>query len=276
MMPGMGDTLRIAHACRGAVGRPFGLSSVQTIRTARYSILTTMAALFLAVPAVARALPARGPERFAIPPGADQLIVVSSPTYDPPGYLATVRTYERAGSQSPWRPVFAPWQAETGYGHLRDDRREGDGSTPTGVFGFGATIYGNAPDPGGLRYAYHRLVCGDWWDEDPYSPRYNRFVHVPCGVTPSFASWSEALWTETVAYPYFAVIQFNTNPIVGGAKAPGSGIFLHSWIGGPTHGCVALPKTQLLEILRWLNPAADPVIEIGTDREVGRIPPPPR
>ena len=43
-------------------------------------------------------------------------------------------------------------------------------------------IYGNEPDPGGLRYRYHRLVCGDWWDEDPYSPRYNHFVHVPCGV----------------------------------------------------------------------------------------------
>lgn len=206
--------------------------------------------------------------RFEVPADADQLIVVSSPTYQPPDYLATLRTYERAGSSSRWRAVFGAWQAETGEGHLRDVRREGDGSTPTGVFGIGATMYGTQPDPGGLHYAYHRLVCGDWWDEDPYSPRYNRFVHVPCGATPAFASWSEALWTETVAYPYFAVVQFNMSPTVGGVDAPGSGIFLHSWIGGPTEGCVALPEARLLDVLRWLRPSAHPVIEIGTDREV--------
>ncbi|MGA2928951.1 MAG: hypothetical protein ABSG43_23750 [Solirubrobacteraceae bacterium] len=81
-------------------------------------------------------------------------------------------------------------------------------------------------------YPYHQVVCGDWWDEDPYSPQYNKFVYVPCGVTPAFASWSEALWTETVAYPYFAVIQFNMSPILAGANALGSGIFLHSWVDG--------------------------------------------
>jgi L,D-peptidoglycan transpeptidase YkuD (ErfK/YbiS/YcfS/YnhG family) len=80
--------------------------------------------------------------------------------------------------------VFGAWHVETGYGHLRDVRREGDGSTPTGIFGIGATMYGTKPDPGGLHYPYHQPVCGDWWDEDPYSMRYNRFVHVPCGVTP--------------------------------------------------------------------------------------------
>lgn len=208
----------------------------------------------LAVPAVA---PAKAPAarsrrtRFEIAARADQLIVVSSPTYDPapPGYLATLRTYERASRWSRWRPVFASWQAETGYGHLRDVRHEGDGSTPTGVFGIGRTMYGNEPDPGGLRYAYDRLVCGDWWNEDPYSRQYNRFVDVPCGVTPAFSSWSEALWTEAVAYPYFAVVQVNTHPIRAGSDAPGSGIFLHSWVGGATAGCVALYEAQLLDVL---------------------------
>ena len=84
-------------------------------------------------------------------------------------------------------------------------------------------MYGNDPNPGGLHDAYHQLVCGDWWDEDPYSPRYNRFVHVPCGTTPPFASWSEALWTETAAYPYLAVINFNDNPTIGGERRPDRG-----------------------------------------------------
>jgi L,D-peptidoglycan transpeptidase YkuD (ErfK/YbiS/YcfS/YnhG family) len=209
--------------------------------------------------------------RLRIPRSADQLIVVSSPTADPPGpgNLATLRTFERAGPGSRWRPVFAAWQAETGSGHLRAVRREGDRATPIGVFGIGATMYGNQPNPGGLHYAYHRLTCGDWWDEDPNSPRYNRFVHVPCEMTPGFASRSEPLWTETVAYPYFAVIEFNTSPVVSGTRAPGSGIFLHSWVGGATQGCVALPEAQLVKVLRWLTPSAHPVIELGTDHEVG-------
>jgi L,D-peptidoglycan transpeptidase YkuD (ErfK/YbiS/YcfS/YnhG family) len=207
-----------------------------------------------------------------IPASARQLIVVSSPTVDPPspGYLATFRTFTRARATARWRPVFGPWQAETGSGHLvpAAARREGDHATPIGVFGIGATMYGVEPNPGGLHYAYHQLVCGDWWDEDPFSSLYSRFVHVPCDETPDFADWSEALWTETVAYPYFAVVDFNTDPVVSGPEAPGSGIFVHSWVDGATEGCVALPEAQLLDVLRWLRPSARPVIAIGTDAEV--------
>lgn len=212
---------------------------------------------------------ARG-ARLSIPADADQLVVVSSRTDDPPGYLATLRTYQRANPHSPWRPVFGPWQAETGSGRLlaAGARREGDHATPVGVFGIGATMYGNEPAPGRLHYAYHRLICGDWWDEDPYSPQYNRFVHVSCGVAPGFAAWSEPLWTETVAYPYLAVVQFNMHPTHAGSGALGSGIFLHSWVGGATQGCVALRESQLLDVLRWLRPGAHPVVEIGTDAQL--------
>jgi L,D-peptidoglycan transpeptidase YkuD (ErfK/YbiS/YcfS/YnhG family) len=225
-------------------------------------------------PAAAVARMARGHSTsLEIPVSADQLIVVSSRTVDPPGpgHLVTLDTYARAGPGSPWRPVFGPWQAETGSRHLLPAavRREGDHATPIGVFGIGLTMYGNKPNPGGLHYAYHRLVCGDWWDEDPFSSQFNHFAHVPCGVTPAFSAWSEPLWTETVAYPYFAVVQFNINPVRGGADALGSGIFLHSWVGGATEGCVALREWQLLDVLRWLKPSAHPVIEIGTDAEVG-------
>jgi L,D-peptidoglycan transpeptidase YkuD (ErfK/YbiS/YcfS/YnhG family) len=212
--------------------------------------------------------------RFQVPSSARQLMIVSSPTYNPSGSVATLRAYGRTSPGKPWHLVFGPWAAEIGYGGLRDRRREGDGSTPTGVYAIEPRIYGNRPDPGGLHYAYHRLACGDWWDEDPFSPGYNHFVHVRCGVTPSFAPGSEALWRKTVAYPYLAVIRFNTDPTHRGRNAPGSGIFLHSWVNGPTAGCVALARTRLLAVLRWLRPNAHPAIEIGTDHEVGPIPPP--
>lgn len=213
--------------------------------------------------------------RLHIPAGSEQLLVVSSPTADPPapGYLAQFRAYQRSAPDGRWRQVLGPWQAETGSGHLvaGAQRREGDGATPTGVYSIGPTMYGVEPDPGGLRYRYRRLVCGDWWDEDPYSSQYNRFVALDCGATPDFGGGSEALWTETVAYPYFAVIDFNTDPVRGGSRAPGSAIFLHSWVYGPTEGCVALREWRLLEVLRWLDPARRPVIEIGTDAELARL-----
>jgi L,D-peptidoglycan transpeptidase YkuD (ErfK/YbiS/YcfS/YnhG family) len=139
-------------------------------------------------------------------------------------------------------------------------------------------MYGTRADPGGLHEPYHQLVCGDWWDEDPYSPQYNRFVHVSCGTTPPFAAWSEPLWEETQGdrgYPYLAVIDYNDDPTVAGPDAPGSGIFLHAWMDAPTEGCIALPVNDLLDVLRWLEPADHPVIEIGTDAEVGHVPPAP-
>jgi L,D-peptidoglycan transpeptidase YkuD (ErfK/YbiS/YcfS/YnhG family) len=225
--------------------------------------LIALAGLIATGPALAL-----GPDSFSIPSSAHELIVVSSPTYDPPGYLASFRTYERATASSPWEPELPTWRAEIGAGDFVNVRHFGDHATPTGVFDIGLRMYGNEPNPGGLHYAYHQLVCGDWWNEDPYSPDYNQFAHVPCGVTPSFASWSEALWTETRAYPYFAVLETNNDPTITGPNAPGAGIFLHHWMDAPTEGCVALPLADLLDVLRWLNPAQHPVIEIGTTAEV--------
>ena len=249
--------------------------SIVTALAAVAALMAAAAARAAPTAVTATARPARVSARFAIPASADQLIEVSSPNDDPPppGYLATLRTYQRDNSTSPWRPVFGTWQAETGSGHMLPaaERREGDYATPIGVYGIGATMYGNAPNPGGLSYPYHHLVCGDWWDEDPYSSQYNDFVHAPCDVTPAFADWSEALWTETVAYPYFAVIQFNESPTLSGPSAPGAGIFLHSWMGTATEGCVALPESELLDVLRWLKPSEHPVIEIGTNSQVDPV-----
>jgi hypothetical protein len=57
------------------------------------------------------------------------------------------------------------------------------------------------------------------------------------------------------------------------ARTPGLGsaIFLHVNIGMPTAGCVTLPTGELLEILRWLNPAVSPRITmgVGTRRTAG-------
>lgn len=125
-------------------------------------------------------------------------------------------------------------------------------------------MYGNAPDPG-VRFRYHRLVCGDWWNEDPASPTYNSFQHVPCGRRPAFWNGSEGMWQQTHAYAHVAVVEFNMGPVVSGR---GSGIFLHVSTGRTTNGCVSLARADLVRVLRWLRPAARPRIVIGTRGEV--------
>ena len=119
--------------------------------------------------------------------------------------------------------------------------------------------YGIAPNPG-VRFRYHRLVCGDWWDEDPSSSTYNTFRHIACGTRPSFGGDSEALWRIAPQYRYFVVIEYNAAPVVPGR---GSAIFLHV-AAGSTAGCVSLPERRLVRLLRWLRPSARPAISIAT------------
>jgi L,D-peptidoglycan transpeptidase YkuD (ErfK/YbiS/YcfS/YnhG family) len=172
---------------------------------------------------------------------------------------ATVRLWRRDGRC--WVAASGPFPARLGARGLSSHHVEGDLTTPTGVYAIGPVMYGIAANPG-LHYTYHRLVCGDWWDEDPSSSTYNTFRHVGCGASPPFHGGSEALWTETNVYQSFAVIQYNAGPIVPGR---GSAIFLHG--GGtssPTTGCVKLSSADLDVVLRWLRPADRPLIAIGT------------
>ena len=157
------------------------------------------------------------------------------------------------------RRVLGPWRAWVGYGGLSTHHREGDGTTPIGTFALGPVVYGLDPDPG-LQLRYHRLRCGDWWDEDSSSPAYNTFQHIACGAVPPFHGSSEALWRSTAAYREFALIEYNTHPAVPGR---GSAIFLHDNRGHPTNGCVSLPRTELVQLLRRLRPGATISISVG-------------
>jgi L,D-peptidoglycan transpeptidase YkuD (ErfK/YbiS/YcfS/YnhG family) len=148
--------------------------------------------------------------------------------------------------------VAGPWPGRVGRNGVSPRHREGDGTTPLGTYRIGPVLYGLSPVPG-AKLRFHRLVCGDWWDEDPRSPTYNRFRHVECGASPPFAGGSEALWRETTAYRAFAVVQYNASPVVPGR---GSAIFLHVGTGGPTNGCVSLPRQRLLGLLARLRPGA--------------------
>jgi L,D-peptidoglycan transpeptidase YkuD (ErfK/YbiS/YcfS/YnhG family) len=166
-----------------------------------------------------------------------------------------------------WRPVAGPWTAWLGGRGVSATRREGDRTTPVGSFGIGPVMYGVAPNPG-VRYRYRRIVCGDWWVEDPRSPYYNQFRHIRCGATPPFRVTTGDMSESPTAYRHLAFIRFNTDPVVPGR---GSAIFLHASTGRPTLGCISLPVPQLVRTLRWLRPAGAPRIVIGTPADLRRL-----
>lgn len=191
-------------------------------------------------------------------PSSTQQIVVTAPSYS--SSSGTLTAYQFTGGA--WHSVYGPVSAELGVHGLSDNRSEGDGTTPTGAYGFSPTMYGLADAAPNAHYAYHHLVCGDWWS-GVRDATYNTFQHIDCGQT---MDNSEALWQATTAYQHFAVIDFNTNPTVIGK---GSAIFLHdSTASGVTAGCVAIAPSALDAVLSWLDPAQNPVIRIGTRAQV--------
>ena len=184
---------------------------------------------------------------------AGQAIVVTADRYGTT--TATLTAYERDGAGG-WKRALGPWPARVGTRGLAppDEKREGDGRTPSGVYGFDF-FFGVAPDPG-VRFPYRRVTGKSIvWDDDPTSPLYNTWVDLDrqqAGAEP------EPMYVSP-AYDHGAVIAYNT------ARTPGLGsaIFLHVSNGGPTAGCVSLPAGQLVEVLRWLDPARTPRIVLG-------------
>jgi L,D-peptidoglycan transpeptidase YkuD (ErfK/YbiS/YcfS/YnhG family) len=194
--------------------------------------------------------PARLAAASAARRASGQLVTVVAASYG--ATQAELTAYRRAGGR--WRRVFGPWVAWIGRNGMAPPgaKREGDGRTPSGTFAFGF-FFGVDPDPG-VHFPYRPVHPFDVWDDDPSSPRYNEWVddrYADPGADP------EPM--EVSAYDYGAVIGYNTNRTPG----LGSAIFLHINIGTPTAGCVTLPVGELLEILRWLNPAASPRIAMG-------------
>ena len=215
-----------------------------------------MALASLLAAAVVAACPSNLANELRPQPVGAQLITVEAATARTTH--ATLRTWRREGAC--WRAVHGPYPARVGRNGVKRNRREGDGTTPVGTFPIAPVMYGNEPNPG-VRFAYRRLRCGDWWVEDPASPHYNTFQRVGCGKRPPFRVTTPDMSKDRRAYPWLAVVEFNMNPVVPGR---GSGIFLHAQTGGPTNGCISLRRPDLLRVLRWLRPRPAPQIAIGT------------
>lgn len=232
-------------------------SSTTVARTTTTITPTTVAAKPVAI---APACPTSLAGELTRTGSARQLITVEAAGWGTT--YAQVELWQKSGNC--WVAVAGPWSARIGANGFSNDHREGDNTTPTGLYGVGAVMYGDAPNPG-VHESYVNLVCGDWWDEDPTSKEYNTFQYVPCGQQPSFGGGSEPLWEETQPYPSFAVVDYNTDPII---PYNGSAIFFHADTGSATAGCVSVPLSDLDYALDWIEPSLQPAFVMGPAQEI--------
>ena len=187
----------------------------------------------------------------AYPAGTRQLITVIAASDS--ATTATFRAYRISHGHAV--SVFGPWTARVGYNGIAPpgQKREGDGRTPSGSYGF-SFFFGVRPDDG-FSFAFRHAYRYDFWDDDPQSSLYNEWVdarkHNP-GLKPEPMH-------QVPAYKYAAVITYNASRVPG----LGSAIFLHVSTGTSTAGCVSLPRAKLLQVLRWLRPRDHPRIRIS-------------
>ncbi len=187
--------------------------------------------------------------------GSSQAVVVTGD--DASRFHARLYLLEKR--EGVWRYVFPPLPALIGEKGFAPPggKREGDLRTPSGVFSLRRT-FGYAPHIP-TRMPYRRVGKDDLWVDDASSADYNRWVKR--GETS--ASSFEVMKLDDDRYRYAIVVEYNTDPVVKGA---GSAIFIHVRFGEgvSTLGCVALSREDILRVLAWLDPAASPVVLLGT------------
>lgn len=207
-----------------------------------------------ATPAAPAAPPGPVPGSLAGLPGSTtQAVVVQTPS--PAATAGTISTWQR-GAGGAWTRVLGPvraWVGTAGTGAPS----EAVPRTPAGTWGL-TQSFGRAPNPG-TKLPWFHAGPSDWWVSDPASPNYNTHQVCARGTCRFDERRGENLDAEGAAYDDAVVIDANTHPIVPGH---GSAFFLH--VGSrPTVGCVATDRATVVGIMRWLAPAAHPVITIG-------------
>ncbi|MFJ7065888.1 hypothetical protein [Streptomyces sp. NPDC101115] len=187
-------------------------------------------------------IPGIGPRTYGrIPEGTTQVLVVSGDGID--GNIATAVLHERDAAGR-WHRAAGPW---TGHNALRgwtDDHVAGDLRSPTGVYRLG-DAGGRLPDPG---------------------------ARVPYDQDEEFAVSGTGFLGESLegSFDYVVAIDYNrvpgTTPLdkerpLGPER--GGGVWIHVDHGGPTQACVSLPREDMTELLRALDPVREPVVVMG-------------
>lgn len=174
------------------------------------------------------------------------------------GMIASTKTAQKTnqiilvcgGEVSLWNKNNCKWNRaletsdRVGYGGMisASSKREGDGATPTGaypiLYGFG---FGSNP---GTSLEYKRITNNSYFVDDVKSKYYNQWYE-------GKGQKGEHM-IDHPQYKYGIVIGYNTSHTPG----KGSAIFLHCNGAGSTAGCVSVPISSMLSLLKQTHPGA--------------------
>jgi D-alanyl-D-alanine dipeptidase len=135
---------------------------------------------------------------------------------------------------------------------------EGDSRVAAGVFRLGP-VFGYAPAHSArwVKLRYLPLTKTIEGIDDPRSRYYNQLVDRSKVARVDWRT-SEKMLRDDHLYKWGLVVQHNPAAIPGA----GSCIFLHIWKNSATAttGCTAMAESDLLNLIHWLTPAANPIL----------------
>ena len=128
-------------------------------------------------------------------------------------------------------------------------KHEGDRRSPAGVFELEPVVYGlDSTAPEGVRLPYRPLTDLSVCVDDTASVNYNRVFETDS----SRIDWKSAEHMKRVDPDYKYVLVVKHNP--QREKGKGSCIFLHI-NRMPTSGCTSMDEADMVQLLRWMDPA---------------------
>ena len=129
---------------------------------------------------------------------------------------------------------------------INNNKKEGDKSTPSGIFQLGNIFYRSDR----VAKPFTKLKCikinkNMGWCNDPLSNFYNKKIKINKKIK------HEKLFRKDYKYNYFIVIKYNYLKTI---PNKGSAIFIHLTKNYyPTAGCIGLKEKDLLILLKLIN-----------------------
>jgi len=182
-----------------------------------------------------------------------------------------MHAFERGGATASWKERgfgIAVVVGKNGLGQGRrlvrldfegaPNKQEGDDRSPAGIFRLSSAFgYARARSAAWVKLPYLALSKQVEGIDDPHSRYYNKLVDRSKVAKIDWRS-SEQMRRDDDLYKWGVVVAHNPAAIPGA----GSCIFLHIWksSSAPTAGCTAMPESDLVRLIRWLDPARHPIL----------------
>jgi glucan-binding YG repeat protein len=175
----------------------------------------------------------------------NQLILVTTTGYNT--YKAQIRTFEKVDNKWYQKLNVNGFIGKYGFATVM---KEGAAKSPRGEYTIG-TAFGRFQNPG-TKLPYRQITSDDVWVDDSNSPLYNTWQK----ASQNNGRWASAEKMNISAYNYGFVINYNTEKRIPGA---GSAIFFHV-SSNFTMGCTGTSQSNVIAILKWLDPNKHPII----------------